>query len=61
MNTTQDAASETTQVEINNYDEYLLAFFPENSQSARDIALSPQEIGIKMAEETSQSYSKYTC
>ncbi len=52
MNTIQDTAPEDSQVEINNYDEYLLAFFSKDSESARNIELSPQEIGVKMAEET---------
>ncbi len=48
--------SEQTEItpskEISNYEEYLLIFFPELKQNNHDVPTTPEEIGIKMAEET---------
>lgn len=47
-----DARTETNPREISTYEEYLLTFLPFLSQSKSSIVLTPEEIGIKMAEET---------
>ena len=39
-------------IEIENFDEYLSIFLPKNNQNNSDEQLTPEAIGIKMAEET---------
>jgi len=44
--------TETMSSEINNYEEYLLAFLPKLAQAKSNMSATAEEIGIKMAEET---------
>lgn len=42
----------TSSKEISNYEEYLLMYFPEAKQNNHNLPKTPEEVGIKMAEET---------
>jgi hypothetical protein len=47
-----DTQAETNSREISSYEDYLSTFLPSLEQIKNDILLTPEEIGVKMAEET---------